>query len=102
MKRPFFGLILFALAALAPWPQSSAFVAGPTNFIGNYQDHWCNRPWPPITNDDHAWRWFLDDVERYQACIQEYVEAANNDIRRINEKANAAIEEFNSFVDSLR
>ena len=79
-----------------------AFVFGATNFsVLGYPDHSCYEPSPPYTNDEWAWRSFKNEAEQYRQCIEDYVEGAENDQRRIIEKANEAVDEYNRFVQSL-
>lgn len=101
-------IVSVACFAIAFCPQVAAIVFGGSNFgYGGYPDHSCNKPTKPIEPaflDDH---WEVDrynwEVETYNNklilylnCIDEYVENANNDIKRIREAISSAIDEANS------
>ena len=80
-----------------------AFVAGPSNLppIIGYPDPPCFEPVRLYTNDRIPWDIFKIEAEEYEFCVRKYVEAANNDQKRITEKRNKAIEKFNNFVKSM-
>ena len=70
------------------------WVVGSSNLsLSSYPEHSCRKPYPPF--DDY-------DLDRYKRCISEYIEGAANDQKRITEKANEAVEEYNKFVRSLQ
>ena len=95
-------LFLSAILTLVPF-DSGAYVFGPTNFsITGYPEHNCHQPTAPYGNDSFDWEMFKHDFDIYKACIEEYAEAAGKDRERVLEKANEAIDEFNSFVRDLR
>ena len=97
-------LVLMAVATISLVAGSAyAFVIGPTNFgFGGYPDPSCTQPYVPYSSDKYAWQSFQYDLEKYKSCIQEYLEAAENDKKRISEKANEAIDNFNRFVRSIK
>jgi len=80
-----------------------AFVMGPTNFsFMGYPEHNCQQPFQPYSNDQYAWDRFQIDVEQYIECINQYVEAGNNDMARIRDAQDDALSEARAFVDSLQ
>ena len=84
-------------------------VLGPSNLgMFGYPQHNCSppysKPYKPYSFDS---QWEVDnynaEVEAYNYeigiyfdCINEYLEAANNDIKRISERMDEAIDEANS------
>ena len=45
---------------------------------------------------------YNDSVDRYKRCIEEFVEEQNKAVNRHHEAAQAAIDEYNSFVKAWR
>ncbi len=101
---------LVALSFLFLLPSVAfAIVFGGSNlgFMG-YPDHSCTTPYSkPIKPYRFNDQWEIDqynsrvssynyELETYMGCIDEYVENAKNDLKRIKEKANAAIAEANN------
>ena len=97
-----------AVAFLA-FAQSSSFgyVIGGSNlgFLG-YEEHSCTKPTPPYKpfSLDNQWeieRYNLGvdsynmELEIFYDCITEYIENAENDIKRIKEAINQAIDTAN-------
>ena len=95
--------ILFLVPSLA-----AALVFGGTDLgIFGYPDHTCSPPYSkPIKPYQFNTQWEIDqynsevdsynyELETYLDCIREYVANSNNDIKRITEKANAAIDGTN-------
>ena len=67
--------------------------------------HSCSKPKPydPIEYPSKSDVEMYDDsVDRYKRCIEEFVEAQNKAINRHHEAAQAATEEYNSFVRAWR
>ena len=103
--------ILTALSFLFLLPSlAAAIVFGGSNLgIMGYPDHSCSPPYSkPIKPYQFNSQWEIDqynsevqsynyELETYLDCIQEYVDNAKNDIKRITEKANSAIDEANSW-----
>ena len=62
--------------------------------------HYCSKPYKPY---EFTEQWQVDsfnyDVERYSECIQDFVEEQNDAVRKHQEAANDAIDEWNSFVN---
>lgn len=63
-------------------------------------------PSEPYDRDRYSFDQYRDEVEEYVRKAQEYVEAGNNDIQRIREaqeeaieKANRAISDFNDWAN---
>jgi hypothetical protein len=99
-------LLLTTLASLSI--HSNAYVIGPSNLgLLGYSDHDCSRPYSKPTEPySFSDQWQIDsynqEVEEFNAqhesyitCINEYLEAASKDIKRIQEKVEEAIEEAN-------
>lgn len=84
-------IILIALLVT----NSFSFVAGGSNldYFG-YPQHNCKKPYKPYEFRD---QWELDDYKysynRYIKCINEYIENGNNDIQRIQEEQQRAVDE---------
>ena len=85
-----------------------AMVFGGSNlsFTG-YPSHDCMKPTKPYKPYSFNSQWEVDsynsevesynfELQQYLSCIDEYVENANNDIKRIKEKAQEAIDEANN------
>lgn len=82
-----------------------AFVIGGSNLgILGYSDHTCRKPIKPIKPYSFNTRQEVDsynnqvesynmEYQHYVSCIKEYLENANNDIKRIEEKMDDAITE---------
>lgn len=74
----------------------SAYVSGGSNlgFMG-YPECSCRKPMKTFISS----KWELDDYKfqhaRYIDCVNEYIDNANKDIRRIKEKAEQSLEEAN-------
>jgi hypothetical protein len=73
-----------------------------------YPAHKCSaptsRPEKPFRNDEYSTRSYNTEVERYNRaltefrdCMSNYVDNANNDIRRIQEAAKKALDDFRNF-----
>lgn len=92
-------LLIFSLPSI-----SHAFVAGPSNFtsFNGYPEADCYQPSPPLTNDSFAWSMFKNEIESYKLCIQDYIDAAQNDQERIRESVNRSIDSYNTFIQSLQ
>lgn len=92
-------MILVALFSVFITGTAAALVFGPSNLpLMGYPDHRCYAPSRPYSDDRYAWESFRADANRYIDCINEYVEAGNNDIRRIQDAQRDALTEADSFV----
>ena len=100
----YYALLLLSSSTLWVATPVSAYVGGSSNFSGfrGYPDHDCIKPYEPTKPYSFESQWDVDqwnsEVETYNYewqtyvnCINEYVDAASNDIKRIREKANEAI-----------
>ncbi len=86
--------LLFTCLTLFVTP-ALALVFGSSNLgIFGYPDHTCSKPYKPYS---FTTQWEVDsfnaELTTYYKCIDEYVDAAKNDIDRIIEKANEAVDE---------
>lgn len=82
-----------------------AIVLGGSNLvISTYPDHSCMKPSKPIKPYSFNSRWEIDSYnsqvdsynmehQLYVGCVKDYLENASNDIKRIEEKMDEAIEE---------
>ena len=61
--------------------------------------HNCRKPYKPISFSS---QWevdsFMDDVDRYRECIQDFVEEQNKAIKNHSRAADRAIDDWNHFV----
>lgn len=86
---------------------AGAIVYGGSNLgYGGYPDPDCNRPIAPSRPYDLSDQWavnrynedvrnFNTELQIYSQCVDEYLENAENDIKRIQEAAQDAIDESN-------
>ena len=96
-------VVVLALGGGAGAGQAGAAVYGSSNLgYRGYPEPDCIQPVPPYSRESWAWRAFQSELEMYKMCIQDYVEAAENDRRRVLERANEAIDDYNMFIQSLR
>jgi len=89
-------LCVISLVAIAP--QADAYVVGGSNFeLDEYPSPNCTKPTKPFDlSDQMEVDDYNADVETYIACVREYVENGNNDIKRIQEAQQDIIREANS------
>lgn len=100
--------VIISIILLFPLSSTQAIVFGGSNLgIFGYSDHECTPPSKPYKPYSFSSQYQIDaynaEVEqynskmrRYRDCIIEYVENAENDIKRVVEKANEAIDQLNS------
>ena len=61
--------------------------------------HSCSKPFKPYSFDDQReYDQFLAEVERYKACIDDFVEEQQDAIRKHQNAAEEAIDDWNNFV----
>lgn len=84
---------------------AAAIVFGGSNLsLSRYPEHDCNPPYSkptrPYSNDEWAIRSYNNEVDRYnddmrefRQCALDYIENANNDIKRIQEGIQNVIDE---------
>ena len=67
-----------------------------------FQDHmYCSKPNKPYKfTSESQYNRFVDDVNKYQICINDFVEKQNRGIENHQKSINDAIEEWNRFVQS--
>ncbi|MFK3990698.1 MULTISPECIES: hypothetical protein [Psychrobacter] len=65
-----------------------------------FQKHmYCSKPSKPYNFTSEAqYNRFVDDVNKYQSCINDFVEEQNRGIKNHQKSINNAIEEWNRFV----
>ena len=100
--------ILVAVIPALVFAAEPAPVANGTNLPSSgYPTHKCAmppaRPEKPFRTDEYSARAYNADVERYNRaltdfrdCMSTYVDNANNDIKRIQEAAKKALDDFRS------
>jgi hypothetical protein len=59
-------------------------------------------PSAPYSNDQWAWDSFRRDASEYIDCINEYIDAGDQDIRRIREAQQDALSEAQMFTNRIR
>lgn len=99
-------VIALALTACFVAP-AQAVVYGDTNLgYAGYPEFDEYPPSEPYNRDRYSFEQYRYDVEEYVRKAQDYVEAGNNDIQRIKEaqeeaieKANRAISDFNDWAN---
>ena len=84
---------------------ASAIVFGGSNLgIMGYPSHGCYKPTKPYKPYSLDSQWEVDsynaevnrynsNLRQYLSCIDEYIDSASNDIKRIKEKAQEAVDE---------
>jgi len=83
-------LVVSSLVLLAGSAQADIFAPS----------HSCSKPYKPHQfNSDWEVRQFQDDVEDYKRCIGDFVEEQEDAIRKHQEAAQEAIDEWNNFVN---
>jgi hypothetical protein len=98
-------LSLACTCALTAAPPTTPSVGGTNLPTPGYPEHKCaapmNQPDRPFRNDEYSTRSYTSEVERYNRqvkefrdCMADYVDKANNDIRRIQEAAQRALDDF--------
>ena len=98
--------LLFLIVSISPL-YVHAMIFGGSNFsITGYPSHSCMKPTKPykpysfnsqleIDSYNTEVEFYNSELEQYLSCIDEYIENVNNDIKRIKEKAQEAIDEAN-------
>jgi hypothetical protein len=103
MSKSWKHVIVAVLCSVLVTGTASAIVFGPSNLpLMGYPDPRCYAPSPPYSNDQYAWESFRSDANQYIDCVNEYVEAGNNDIERIQEAQQDALREADAFVSRIR
>lgn len=97
---------ILILVFITSYVNAAVFGGSNLGFSG-YNDHSCSKPMKPYKPYSFNSQWEIDnynmEVENYNyqwrsyiSCIEEYLENANNDIKRIQEKQQEAIDEAQS------
>lgn len=102
MKNGVFLLLLMTMPISV-----GAYIYGGSNLgYSGYPPHDCNKPIKPSKPYSFNSQWEIDsynsEVESYNSqlqyyisCVEEYTDNANNDMKRIQEKVQEAIDEAN-------
>ncbi|HHP1668436.1 TPA: hypothetical protein ACR6OL_002745 [Klebsiella pneumoniae] len=101
MRKTIFSTVVLCCIFLLPFPASSAVVFGGSNlgFTG-YPDFRESEPLPPYDNSDLSKNSYRIQVESYVRSAQEYLDNANNDIKRIQESKNETAEKANRVIEA--
>lgn len=100
--------ILFSVLIVGIFPSfASAYVVGPSNLtLGQYDEFSKIKPTEPYDRNRNSYDMYRSDVEDYVRAAKEYVGACDNDIERIREaqqeaidNANRVIRDFNDWVN---
>lgn len=95
---------IIILTLWAPMTATAIVFGGSNLGILGYSEHDCIKPYKPTEPYSFDSQWEVDlynsqvdtynfELDQYISCIREYVENANNDIERIKEKYQNAIDE---------
>lgn len=92
-------LMVFVLVV----PAALAYAYDSLNFgFGRYPDMDCKKPFIPLKITDQFEIDSLQyDIDQYTMCVEEYIEDAENDARRVLDKRDEAMEEFKRFIDEV-
>ena len=104
-KKKIVMLLIFTGIAIT----ANALVFGGSNltFIGypgfmGYPECDCKKPYKPYQfNSQYEIDSFNDEVNRYIDCVNEYMENADNDMKRIKEAKDDAYNEATRFLNTL-
>lgn len=104
----FVSMFLFLILA----EHGSCFIFGPSNFdpLNEYPKHKCGygpmKPPPPDYKSSFEVKMYRHGMERYNMeiitysmCLKDYVEAAKNDIKKINKIIDETISEHNRTIN---
>lgn len=63
---------------------------------GEYPAENCRSPLRPLGGDSaREWAAYREDMLRYRACVDAYVRVARDDMRRIQERIDKAVRDYN-------
>lgn len=97
-------IILIILSLFLPFSAYAVIFGGSNLGYSGYPSHSCTKPIKPIKPYSFDSQWEIDSynsqveiynsqLQLYISCIKEYIENSNNDIKRIKEKVQEAIDE---------
>ncbi|HCL5740712.1 TPA: hypothetical protein RCG93_004366 [Enterobacter roggenkampii] len=95
-------ILSFALigVTLAYSTMTNASVFGGSNLgFSGYPEFSDSEPTPPYNRDEYSMGAYKRDVERYIQNAKDYTENANNDMKRIREAQDGALEKANRVVE---
>jgi len=98
--------LLLLIILISPLYVHAMIFGGSNLSFTGYPPHSCMKPTKPYKPYSFNSQWEIDSynnevefynsaLQQYLSCIDEYIENANNDIKRIKEKAQEAIDETN-------
>lgn len=81
-----------------------SFVFGDTNFsFTGYPDSTCTEPTIPFSfSSEFEIDSFKNEVNEYRECVKRYVDAAELDQKRIAEKIDETVSNFNLFIQRVK
>lgn len=97
--RHLIGAIMLGSIVLSSTVGQAAVFGGSNLSFSGYPEFNEYPPSPPYGNDKYAWENYKREIENYANKAKEYVENANNDISRIQEAKQEAIQKANNAVD---
>ncbi|HDL6893856.1 TPA: hypothetical protein PXM15_000946 [Yersinia enterocolitica] len=89
--------IVFSIFLLPMLSFAAVFGGSNLGFQG-YPEFSDSPPLPPFNADEYSMNSYRMEVDRYVSKAKEYVENSNNDIKRINEANEEAIQKANNTV----
>lgn len=96
-------LLVMMLAVCLVSTSATATVFGPSNLsFSGYPDPRCYEPSIPFSDEDFAWDMFRSQLRSYVDCVNEYVEAGDNDIQRIRDAQAEAVRDAENFMRRAR
>lgn len=99
--KAFFCGTLFGIG-LAVTATTSAYVIGGSNLYSyNYPSFDKFKPSAPYDRSEFSFNHYRDQVERYVDDGKEYLESANNDMKRIAEAKDEAVENINRVIEEF-
>lgn len=76
-----------------------AFVFGGSNLgFSGYPEFSKSKPIKPIYYDKFQHENYISEIQRYERDLKEYLENAKNDVQRIQESMQTAVEEYNEII----
>lgn len=88
--RYVFVILLLVVAVGAAHAQNSLLSGG------EYPAENCRSPLRPLGGDSaREWASYREDMLRYRACVDAYVRVARDDMRRIQERIDKAVRDYN-------
>ncbi|MGQ4630503.1 hypothetical protein [Raoultella ornithinolytica] len=100
MRKTIFSATVSCCVFLLPFTASAVVFGGSNLSFTGYPDFSESEPLPPYDNSDLSKNSYRIQVESYVRSAQEYLDNANNDIKRIQESKNETAEKANRVIES--